>query len=139
MQLFSADATMFLKKFKNYFLTLKTLKKTPKSCILMAVGSFFLSAATTAQNSPELHFNFINYFILSGRIFGGGSRKWPVLLMFSTAFMLIRWMVGVRKTPKICWHNIGMVPKHSKVPNNCEGCNNCIGWFFYTSIRWKCI
>ena len=31
----------------------------------MAVGSFFLSAAPTAQNSPELHFRFINYFIQS--------------------------------------------------------------------------
>ena len=29
----------------------------------MAVGSFFFSAAPPAQNSPELHFHFINYFI----------------------------------------------------------------------------
>ena len=29
----------------------------------MAVGSFFLSAAPNAQNSPELHFRFINFFI----------------------------------------------------------------------------
>ena len=29
----------------------------------MAVGSFFFSAAPTAQNSPELHFRFINSFI----------------------------------------------------------------------------
>jgi hypothetical protein len=29
----------------------------------MAVGSFYFSAATTAQNSPELHFRFINSFI----------------------------------------------------------------------------
>ena len=29
----------------------------------MAVGSFFFSAAQSAQNSPELHFCFINFFI----------------------------------------------------------------------------
>ena len=29
----------------------------------MAVGIFFLSAAPTAQNSPELHVSFINSFI----------------------------------------------------------------------------
>ena len=29
----------------------------------MAVGSFFFSAAPTAQNSPEIHFRFINSFI----------------------------------------------------------------------------
>ena len=38
----------------------KVEKTTPKSCILMAVGRFFFSAA---QNSPELHFRFINSFI----------------------------------------------------------------------------
>ena len=29
----------------------------------MAVGNFFFSAVPTAQNSPELNFHFINYFI----------------------------------------------------------------------------
>ena len=39
----------------------KVEKTSQKSCILMTVGSFFsLSAALTAQNSPELHFCFIN-------------------------------------------------------------------------------
>ena len=41
----------------------KVEKTTPKSCILIAVGRFFFSAASTAQNSPELHFHFINSFI----------------------------------------------------------------------------
>ena len=31
------------------------------SCILMAVGRFFFSAAPTAQKSPEFHFRFINF------------------------------------------------------------------------------
>jgi hypothetical protein len=62
-----------LKKFENklkYFFAHKKLKKTtPKSCILMAVGSFFLSviltAKKTAQSSPELHLRFSNTFIQS--------------------------------------------------------------------------
>ena len=29
----------------------------------MAVGSLFFSAALTAQNRPDLHFRFLNYFI----------------------------------------------------------------------------
>ena len=33
----------------------------------MAVGSFFFSTALTAQNSPELHFYFINSFIQPSR------------------------------------------------------------------------
>ena len=48
---------MFL---KNFQITHKKLKKTPqKCCFLMAVGSFF-SAVLPAQNSPEVHFYFIN-------------------------------------------------------------------------------
>ena len=52
----------YLKKIKNYC-PQKVEKNTPKSWILMAVGSFFFSAAPTAQNSPEIHFRFINSFI----------------------------------------------------------------------------
>ena len=43
----------------------KCWKNTSKSCILMAVGTFFLSEALTAQNSPELHFCFIYSLIQS--------------------------------------------------------------------------
>ena len=46
-----------------FFCPQKVKKTTPKSCILMAVGRGFFSAAPTAQNSPELHFRFINSFI----------------------------------------------------------------------------
>ena len=43
----------------------------------------------------------------------GGSRKWPVMLTFSTVFMLICW---VRKSPKLCWRIIWMVPmSHSYI------------------------
>ena len=60
MQLFSADAKIFWKKIENVFLPTKNhLKK------LHTYGSreFLFSAAPTAQNSPELHFRFINSFI----------------------------------------------------------------------------
>ena len=54
------DAKIFFLN-KNVFAH-KKLKKLPKkSCILMAVERFFFSA----QNSPELHFCFINSFIQS--------------------------------------------------------------------------
>jgi hypothetical protein len=52
---------------------LETLKKKPKSCILMAVGSFYFSAVPTAQNSPKqprTSFPFYKFFYptISGRI-----------------------------------------------------------------------
>ena len=50
-------------------MTLKTLKNHPKK--LHTYGSsweFFFSAAPTAQNSPELHFRFINSFIQLSRV-----------------------------------------------------------------------
>ena len=52
----------FLKKFNFFFCPQKVEKTTPKSCLLMAVGRVFFSSAQTAQNSPELHFRFINSF-----------------------------------------------------------------------------
>ena len=55
MQLVSADAKTFFKIFLEFFCPQKVEKTTPKSCILMAVGSFF-SAAPTAQNSPFYEF-----------------------------------------------------------------------------------
>ena len=57
-------------KLKNVFFWPQKLKKknTSKNCVLMVVGSFFLSAAPTAQNSPELHFYFINSFIQPSRV-----------------------------------------------------------------------
>ena len=50
---------------KMFFWPQKVEKTTSKSCILMAVTSFFLSAAPTAQNSPEVHLCFIDSFIQS--------------------------------------------------------------------------
>ena len=53
----------FLKNLKCFFDLKKLKKKTPqKVAYLWQLGVFF-SAAPTAQNSPELHFRFINSFI----------------------------------------------------------------------------
>jgi hypothetical protein len=47
-------------------LALKKLKKTPqKVAYLWQLGVVVFSVAPTVQNSPELHFRFINYFIQS--------------------------------------------------------------------------
>ena len=62
MQLFSADATMFSNFF---FYDHKKLKKTPQKVAHNRLRPFFFSAASTAQNCPELHFRFINSFIQS--------------------------------------------------------------------------
>ena len=57
MQLFNADAKIFLEKIKKKICPQKVEKTSQKSCIL-TYGSweFFFSAAPTAHNSPELHF-----------------------------------------------------------------------------------
>jgi hypothetical protein len=53
----------FYKNLKKKICPQKVEKTTQKSCILMAVGNFFFSVAPPAQNSPELHFRFIIFFI----------------------------------------------------------------------------
>ena len=45
------------------FLPSKSLKNHPKKLHTYGSWEFFSSAALTAQNSPELHLRFINYFI----------------------------------------------------------------------------
>ena len=59
--------------FLIFFCPQKVEKITPKSCILIAVESFF-TAALTAQNSPELHFSFINNFIQTSLVGSLASR-----------------------------------------------------------------
>ena len=57
MQLFSADATMFLKKFE-FFFAHKKLKKHLKKLHTYGSWEFFFSAAPTAQTSPGPYFHF---------------------------------------------------------------------------------
>ena len=56
---------MFSKKYKNVFLPTKSWKKHLKKLHTYGSWEFFFSAAPTAQNSPELIFQFINSFIQS--------------------------------------------------------------------------
>ena len=65
MQLFSADAKLSLKKSKMFFWPPKDEKNTSKKLHTYGSREFLFSAAPTAQNSPELHFRFINSFIQS--------------------------------------------------------------------------
>ena len=60
MQFFSADAFYF-----DLFCAQKFEKTPQKVAYLWQLGVFFLSAATTAPNSSELHFRFMNSFIQS--------------------------------------------------------------------------
>ena len=64
----NADAKISFKRIKNVFLATKKVKKPPqKVAYLWQLGGFF-SAAPTAQNSLEVHFPFINYFVQSSLV-----------------------------------------------------------------------
>ena len=52
-------------KFYFFSLTTKSWKNHPKKLLIIGPDLFFFSAALTAQNSPELHFRFINSSIQS--------------------------------------------------------------------------
>ena len=85
MQLFSADATMFLKKFKNYFLTLKTLKNNPKKLHTYGSWEFFFLCSPDCPKQPRTSFSFYKFFypIVSAKV----SDAWPLLLhVFSSRF-----------------------------------------------------
>ena len=53
----------FYKNSKMFFLPTKSWKNHLKNLHTYGSWEFFFSAATTAQNSPELHFRFINSYI----------------------------------------------------------------------------
>jgi hypothetical protein len=64
-----------LQYFKNIF-PHKKFKKPPQKVACLWQLAFFFSAALTAQNSPELHFCFMNYFIQPSLVgsLGAGDR-----------------------------------------------------------------
>ena len=68
MQLFNADAKIFVRKFLKKFFANKKLKKPPQKVAYLWQLGVFSSAAPTAQNSPELNFRFINSFIQPSRV-----------------------------------------------------------------------
>ena len=53
----------YFKKILRRFFAHKMLKKPPQEVAYLWQLGVFFSAAPTAQNSPELHFRFINSFI----------------------------------------------------------------------------
>ena len=64
-QLFKVKKSFRFFFFKNFrfFLPTKSWKNHPQKLHMYGSLEFFLSASLTAQNSPELHFCFINSFI----------------------------------------------------------------------------
>ena len=60
MKLFSADATMFLKKLKNKFLPIKSLKNHPQNLLRKTQIHFFCLTASTAQMAQTEEFMFQN-------------------------------------------------------------------------------
>ena len=60
MQLFSVDATMFLKILKKNFFTTKVEKTTLKSCSEFLKSTFFFLTALTAQTAQTEEFLFQN-------------------------------------------------------------------------------
>ena len=56
MQLFSADGTMFLKKFKHFFAH-ENMKKSPQKLLIIG-PNFFFQYCQPVQNQPKSHFVF---------------------------------------------------------------------------------
>jgi hypothetical protein len=53
----------YLKKKKKKKMAMKTLKKLPQKWHTHGSLDFFLSAASTVQNSPELYIHFTDFCI----------------------------------------------------------------------------
>ena len=70
MQLFNADAKIFLEKLKKKFCPQKVEKASQKSCILMAVGSFFFLCSPVCPKQPRTSFPFykFSYTIICSKI-----------------------------------------------------------------------
>ena len=69
---------MYFLKNLIFFAHKKLKKKHLKKLHNYSVWEFFFSTAPTAQNSPELHFCFINSFIQSSLV---GSLRQVVLML----------------------------------------------------------
>ena len=71
MQLFSADARIFLKKFWDFFLSLKTWKNYPQKLLIIGPSAFFFSVAdrpkTCRNHIFPLHKNVSlrNFYIMT--------------------------------------------------------------------------
>ena len=70
------------------FFSHKKLKKTPQKVAYLWQLGFFFSAAPTAQNSPELHFGFINSFIQPSLVGSLHLTYCPRLDTFFLSFIL---------------------------------------------------
>ena len=65
---------------------------------------FFMKTQVHRSKGPSLYY-------VSKETGWVGSEKWQFLLTFSTIYADAGWVGGwIRKSPKTCWRNIGMVP-----------------------------
>ena len=146
---FSADAIKYsLKKFKIFLGPRKIEKTTPKSCILMAVGSFFFSAAPTAQNCPELHFRFINSSIQPSLVKSLILTRWAYYGVKWSSNILFGWSppcprilqnlagtIALPPTPTaLHTYTVKHVPRPWR-PRNCIRCNMRAGMLEAGGIR----
>ena len=67
LAILSADGKLFLERFKKDFYQ-QNVEKHPKKLHTYGSWEIFFSAALTADNSPELHFCFINSFIQPSQV-----------------------------------------------------------------------
>ena len=79
----------------------KVQKTNPKSCILMAVGSFFLcSPDCPKQSRTSFQFHKFFYPIVSAKVSGLGSEKCQFFLTFITIHADVGWLGGSEKVQK---------------------------------------
>ena len=71
-----------------FFLPTKSWKNHPKKLHTYGSWEFFFSAAPTAQNSPELHFRFINSFIQSSLLRSLKVPFWNLLIFKGTSLSI---------------------------------------------------
>ena len=73
----------------------------------------------------ESHVPMDHPFIMSTKGLGG-SRKWPILLTFSTVFMLTLWVGQKKSKIMLTWYMDGPFPK----PEFCSPTHNWVNPFF---------
>ena len=90
MQIFSVDATMFLKKIKKIFLPTKSWKNNPKNLLTYGSWEFFL-CSPDCPKQPKTSFMFCKFFypIISARI--SGCPVGPQYKSLVTFFYVANW------------------------------------------------
>jgi hypothetical protein len=86
-------------------LSTKSCKNHPQKLHTYGSWEFFFSAALTAQNSPEIHFHFINYFIQPSLLESLVRAITPRRLTLGCVLINIFSSRCAKKDPKECFDN----------------------------------